>query len=134
MIDPATFESADKITKLVFKEWGNKTLAELRMEASVEKTGLKYVGIPADKGQRFILIICLAKPKPIENFSRAFGFAESPGERKNWLDYTLADFSLDTLKGALLAYGEKGERIALAMCAIRPDIIAALEHALKLPR
>jgi hypothetical protein len=103
----------------------------------VEKTGLKYVGIRADKGQRFILIICLAKPEPIENFARAFDFAESPGERKNWLDYTLADFSLDTMKGTLLAYedvkNEKGDRIAIAMCAIRPDVIAALERALNLP-
>jgi hypothetical protein len=98
MIDHAILETADKITKLVFKKWGKKTLAELRMEASVEETGLVYDAIREDGGRRLILIVCVAKPEPIENLSRAFEFVPSSGERKNWLDYTLADFSLDTLK------------------------------------
>lgn len=137
MINPATMEAADKITRLVFEEWGDKTLGELRMEASIEETGLKYVSIREAGGRRFILIVCVAKAEAIESFSRIFEFRQSGGESKNWLDYTLADFSLDTLKGTLLAYqdvkNKLGERTAIALCIIRPDIIRLMERALELP-
>jgi len=137
MIESDSFEAADKITKLVFKEWGKQTLEDLRVEASKEETGLKYVTIRVDRGMRFILIVCAAKPEPINALSRMFKFPQSAEGRKNWLEYSLVDFALDTLKGSLLAYQDANDErdglAAIALCVIRQDVVKLLEDALTLP-
>lgn len=126
----------DDLDAHVAKRWGQKTLSELRDEAVLEDNGTVFESLRIDSGPRLTLIICVTNAEQIEMVERAVNLS---GEKppSDWVTSTLQDMVLATAKAGGLTYEDLhdayGKRVAVALCAIGPDPMRAMETLFKLP-
>ena len=67
-------------------EWNNKTLAEFRIEAERETSGMVYESFGLDAGQRLVIILCLTDIDQIQTLEHGFELRDDEHARR--LEYT----------------------------------------------
>jgi hypothetical protein len=110
-------------------EWNNKTLAEFRIEAERENTGMVYESLRLNAGQRLVLMLCLTDIDQIQSLERSFELRDDDTQ-ENWNTLTLGEVFRRTLLGSGIAFeslrDEYGKRAALVICAAEPQLIERL--------
>jgi hypothetical protein len=109
--------------------WNNKTLAEFRIEAERESTGVVYESFRLDAGQRLVLMLCLTDIDQIQSLERSFELRDD-GTQEDWNTLTLGEVFRRTVLGSGIAFeslhDEYGRRAALVICAAEPQSIERL--------
>ena len=110
-------------------KWNNKTLAEFRIEAERESTGMVYESFCLDAGQRLVLMLCLTDIDQIQTLERGFELRDD-GTQEDWNTLTLGEVFRRTVLGSGIAFessrDEYGRRAALVICAAEPQSIERL--------
>jgi hypothetical protein len=127
----------DQFAVMLMNTWAKKSLEELRVEAEREATGISFESVRADKGQRFMLVLCATDIDQIALLERRFNFVDD-GISEDWNAVTLADLAMRLFRnGGGLRFesrrDEYGRRTALALVAIDPDSIRQVESIFTLP-
>lgn len=120
------------------KNWGTKTLEDLRIEAEREATGIAFESIRADGGQRFVVILCATDIDQIARLERAFNFVDDP-DSEDWSTVSLATLAVRMMRnGGGLRFeslrDEYSRRSALALIAADPDSIRMIEAVFEMPK
>jgi hypothetical protein len=63
----------EEVAQQIRDEWNNKTLAEFRIEADRESTGMVYESFGVDAGQRLVLMLCLTDIEQIQTLDNSAG-------------------------------------------------------------
>jgi hypothetical protein len=109
--------------------WNNKTLAEFRIEAERENTGMVYESFRLDAGQRLVLMLCLTDIDQIQALEGGFELSDD-GTQEDWNTLTLGEVFRRTVLGSGIAFeslrDEYGRRAALVICAAEPQSIERL--------
>ncbi len=110
-------------------KWNNKTLAEFRIEAERESSGMVYESFRLDAGQRLVLMLCLTDIDQIQTLERGFELSDD-GTQEDWNTLTLGEVFRRTVLGSGIAFessrDEYGRRAALVICAAEPQSIQRL--------
>jgi hypothetical protein len=116
-------------------KWNNKTLAEFRIEAECESTGMVYESFRLDAGQRLVLMLCLTDIDQIQTLERGFELRDD-GTQEDWNALTLGEVFRRTVLGSGMAFqslrDEYGRRVALVICAAEPQSIERLYSSFNL--
>jgi hypothetical protein len=119
----------EKVAQQIRDEWNNKTLAEFRIEAERESTGMVYESFLLDTGQRLVIMMCLTDIGHIQTLERGFELRDD-GTQEDWNTLTLAEVFRRTVLGSGMAFeslrDEYGRRAALVICAAEPRAIERL--------
>jgi hypothetical protein len=116
-------------------EWNNKTLAEFRIEAERENTGMVYESLRLNAGQRLVLMLCLTDIDQIQSLERSFELRDDDTQ-ENWNTLTLGEVFRRTVLGSGIAFeslhDDYGRRAALVLCAAEPRLIERLYSSFNL--
>jgi hypothetical protein len=119
----------EEVAQQVRDEWNNKTLAEFRIEADRESTGMVYESFGVDAGQRLVLMLCVTDIEQIQTLERCFELKDD-GTQEDWNTLTLGEVFRRTVLGPGMAFeslrDEYGRRAALVICAAEPRAIERL--------
>jgi hypothetical protein len=119
----------EEVAQQIRDEWNNKTLAEFRIEAERQKTGMVYESFGLDAGQRLVLMLCLTDIEQIQTLERCFELKDD-GTQEDWNTLTLGEVFRRTVLGSGIAFEssreEYGRRAALVLCAAEPQTIDRL--------
>jgi hypothetical protein len=119
----------EEVAQQIRDEWNNKTLAEFRIEADRESTGMVYESFGLDAGQRLVLMLCLTDIEQIQTLERCFELKDD-GTQEDWNTLTLGEVFRRTVLGSGIAFestrDEYGRRAALVICAAEPQSIERL--------
>jgi hypothetical protein len=119
----------EEVAQQIRDEWNNKTLAEFRIEAERESTGMVYESFGVDAGQRLVFMLCLTDIDQIQSLERSFELRDD-GTQEDWNTLTLGEVFRRTLLGSGIAFeslhDEYGKRAALVLCAAEPQTIQRL--------
>jgi len=109
--------------------WNNKTLAEFRIEAERESSGMVYESFCLDAGQPLVLMLCLTDIDQIQTLERGFELSDD-STQEDWNTLTLGEVFRRTVLGSGIAFessrDEYGRRAALVICAAEPQTIERL--------
>ena len=131
------FAMIDQLATMLLNTWAKKSLEELRVQAEREHTGIAFESVRADRGQRFMLVLCATDIDQIALLERAFNFVDD-GVTEDWNTVTLAHLAMRLMRnGGGLRFesrrDEYGRRNALALIAAEPDSIRTVEGIFKMP-
>ena len=119
----------EEVAQQIRDEWNNKTLAEFRIEAERESTGMVYESFRLDAGQRLVLMLCLTDIDQIQTLERGFELRDD-GTQEDWNTLTLGEVFRRTVLGSGMAFqslrDEYGRRAALVICVAEPRSIERL--------
>ena len=119
----------EEVAQQIRDEWNNKTLAEFRIEAERESTGMVYESFGVDAGQRLVLMLCVTDIEQIQTLERGFELRDD-GTQEDWNTLTLGEVFRRTVLGSGIAFeslrNEYGKRAALVLCAAEPQTIERL--------
>ena len=119
----------EEVAQQIRDEWNNKTLAEFRIEAERESTGMVYESFGLDTGQRLVLMLCLTDIEQIQTLERCFEL-RNDGTQEDWNTLTLGEVFRRTVLGSGMAFeslrDEYGRRAVLVICAAEPRSIERL--------
>ena len=129
----------EKLADDASKRWATRTLEAFRREAEKELNGTAYEAIrPSTAGKdgpRLFLVVCVTGKYELSLVETSFKFTDE-GACKDWDTYTLADMLLDTESQGGLSYQglvRDSKRVAVALCASRPDKVKILETLFQMP-
>lgn len=119
----------EEVAQQIRDKWSNKTLAEFRIEAERESSGMVYESFRPDTGQRLVLVLCLTDIDQIQTLERGFELRDD-GIEEDWNTLTLGEVFRRTVLGSGIAFeslrDEYGRRAALVICTAEPQSIARL--------
>ena len=127
----------DQLAQMLLNTWARTSLGELRVKAEREATGIAFESVRADRGQRFMLVLCATDIDQIALLERAFNFVDD-GVTEDWNTVTLAHLAMRLMRnGGGLRFeslkDEFGRRSALALIAADPNSIRIIEGIFKMP-
>lgn len=135
--------NVDQMMALLGKLSG-KTLEDLRAEALVEVSGIKFDAIRAENGPRFLVVMCVTKGADIQQLSAGLALDRFPPIRQDWSSIVLSDLVTMAIQGlrsgqssgfiAVPRISQAGKRDALVLICAGPDSIAKLESVFKMPQ
>jgi hypothetical protein len=119
----------EEAAQQIHDKWNNKTLAEFRIEAERENTGMVYESFCLNSDQRLVLMLCLTAIDQIQTLERDFELRDD-GTQEDWNALTLGEVFRRTILGSGMAFeslrDEYGRRAALVICAAEPQLIERL--------
>jgi hypothetical protein len=119
----------EEAAQQIHDKWNNKTLAEFRIEAERENTGMVYESFCLNSDQRLVLMLCLTAIDQIQTLERDFELRDD-GTQEDWNALTLGEVFRRTILGSGMASeslrDEYGRRAALVICAAEPQLIERL--------
>lgn len=130
-------KSVEEQLKDLLQRWNGRTFADLKLEAEKALNGTAFESIRVDKGPRGFLIVCATGEHEISLIEKTFNLQNDPMPGDDWNTATLFKMALDTERGVGLNYqemrGPRNDRIAIILCATRPEKIRILETVFTLP-
>ncbi len=127
----------DQATDTFMKQWGNKTLEDLRQDALREQNGIVFESIRAENGPRIILLVCVSDPDKLPVFERGLHLPKT----RSPVDWTTTSIGSTFCKigpSAGLRYedlrDETGTLTALTLFASDPESVNTLEKLFQFPK
>lgn len=118
------------------KNWGDKTLRELRDEAEREKTQIAFESFRVAGGKRLFIIICVTDIDQIARLERSLRLVDEVAD-EDWNTLTLVRAAARTAAASGLAFesehDEFGRRSALVLIATAPRSIQIIESLFNFP-
>lgn len=118
------------------RQWGAKTLAQLRDEAKAEATGVVYESLRGDNNQpRIAIVACFTSSSAIKTLEDCVDLTVG-GFEQDWTTYTIASMVEETMRGDGLSFQDQRdstfERTSVILCGAAPKGVQIIEIILGL--
>lgn len=119
------------------KHWETKSLEDLRIDATLEDSGIAFEALRAPNGRRIHIVLCVTGEEQIRAICSDYQFSlERPP--KDWTNFSVYEALKENLSSNPsltfeMCRGDSGELLAIAFIATDPYAVSFLDRNFGLP-